>query len=410
MAFAIKQHIGSQGWVDTISTYGSIVPSTSFSASIVAVPRQVGIGCKCVKAKFSLSVACGAGKSRTFTLYQNGSPTACTVTISGATDKEATWEGSLAITQGDTLYLVHAGSGTPASSNLRWYITFISNTATQWFAAGGNNMGGTNRSPLWTDGISSSDEQTVLLFPTKLIYFGLKVVTTPAAGTEYIAYIKKNDVEVAGSRVTIVNGQTEGHVYPDASFSAGDRIQIYTDKTGSPSIQNGSFSLGFENTGSDPYSYMICNGQRHFNGDTANAVYGGFNSNSSNTNEALIDAFFPEGMKVRGMYLQIRGPTGGTDKRYTCVLRNNKTTSHFSCFVGANGSGSTPNYFKYDINHADDFTVPVEWGNVCVQCTPSGTPYSKDPVVGFWAEDYLWIGGRSTIHVSRSYWPHVAIT
>jgi hypothetical protein len=81
-------------------------------ASSIVAPRPITINALYVK----LSVAPGAGTSRTFTIYKDGAPTAATVTISG-TDTSGSITGlSVSVSAGNKIYLYSTRSGAVAAS------------------------------------------------------------------------------------------------------------------------------------------------------------------------------------------------------------------------------------------------------------------------------------------------------
>lgn len=75
-----------------------------------------------------LSTAPGAGTSRTFTLYKNGSATALTCTVSDAATTANDTTHSVSVAAGDEVSLESTLTGTPAASRLGAGLTFVATT------------------------------------------------------------------------------------------------------------------------------------------------------------------------------------------------------------------------------------------------------------------------------------------
>jgi len=84
-----------------------------------------------------LSVAPGAGNSRTFTVRLNGVGTSLAITISG-TDTSGTGAGPLSVTPGQVIAVRSTSSGSPAATAVRWSSLFEGSIGNQSMLLGGN--------------------------------------------------------------------------------------------------------------------------------------------------------------------------------------------------------------------------------------------------------------------------------
>jgi len=106
----------------TMAVFGNRVWNGSFSETVFPAGGTVS------RLRISLVHAPGAGNSRTFTLFQNGSSTALTVTISGTSTTGEDLTNSVSVAAADRLQVQQTVSGAPGTTFARWSMRWVPTT------------------------------------------------------------------------------------------------------------------------------------------------------------------------------------------------------------------------------------------------------------------------------------------
>lgn len=108
----------------TVDMYGSrLAAAPNWANSLMSVGGVLD------KLLVDMGSSPGAGKSYTFTVYQNGGATGLTVTISDTDTQGEDSSNTVTVTAGDRLTMVISTSGTPAARPGRWCATWTPTTA-----------------------------------------------------------------------------------------------------------------------------------------------------------------------------------------------------------------------------------------------------------------------------------------
>lgn len=198
-----------------------------------------------MRSRIELSVAPGAGKSRVFTLYQNGSATAHTVTISDAATSGEDTTHTIAVTAGDRLNWEQVPSGTPATS-AAYYASVFEPTTAQRAVWGGSNadaplnsateynvLGGHASDVAWT--ATETAVNTMWDIDATLKSFWIVMSASPGAGNTSRWSVVKNGVVEATSTIDLVDANTAVQVTGlNIDMAPGDLFSVSHEPISSP--------------------------------------------------------------------------------------------------------------------------------------------------------------------------------
>jgi len=189
------------------------LPGTSDVVSIAG--RLTGLN-------HTLSAAPGTGKSITFTVFKNGSPTSASVTIAD-TATSGSWTGSLNLAVGDLVYQQITYAGGPSGSITAWGAQFTATIGNQWMIGSSNISVPSNTAvryiqPNNGDGNGGAAYSATETFDVTLIgpvssatLIGLIVVVSGAPGGSWQIATRQNGATPASAPiVTISGGATTG--------------------------------------------------------------------------------------------------------------------------------------------------------------------------------------------------------
>ncbi len=232
------------------------ITSGDIAQSIIACPGSLKV------LSVVLSVAPGVGKSRTFTMYRNGSIEASTaITISGTNTTGSVTLGSpIALSAGDRVWLEMVPIGTPAATKMSFGIKYtVTNLGQcQWTSCVLSVMGTTNAryeqlngatvvGDAW-NGVATRDGNQVYLPVTSPITFSgmeVRLSGAPGATKTYKFEIEKNDTTTSPTvDVTISDPNTTGNSASDSLDAVdGDYVWMKMTPTGTPTARFASYAV-----------------------------------------------------------------------------------------------------------------------------------------------------------------------
>lgn len=167
-----------------------------------------------------LNTAPGAGNSRTFTVYKNGSTTALTLTISNTDTTGNDTTHSFTVAAGDKLALFNNDDATSAATQVSWGCVFTADTAGEFPILGGTNDDPSNSATEYitinsvngTFGTWNATEANRLAFGrtswVKNMY--VELTTAPGAGNSY-TFTLRNNAGATALSVAISEANTTGN-------------------------------------------------------------------------------------------------------------------------------------------------------------------------------------------------------
>ena len=185
----------------------------------------------------------GTGKSRTFTIRQNGADAAVTVTISGTSTTGNDTTNTVTVTIDDLICIKEVGSGGPADSDA--YISYVFDSDSLYhsvypFLISADGGGGGLQITPFSCAIGSSVMPMAGSADALTVYLS----SAPGTGKSFTYVWSKNGVNQDGTggtpntSITISNAATSGAAAAGLSWSAGDIIDFTIGSTGSPTIVN----------------------------------------------------------------------------------------------------------------------------------------------------------------------------
>lgn len=378
-----------QWWQRTLAVFA---PAASTYESLIGMGASPGVTTetqvRCIVAsagnlkllRVVLNTAPGAGNSRTFTIYKNGSGSALTVTISD-TATSALITTDVAVVAGDRLSIETARSGTPASAGDAHIAVAFEPTTTDQFSypiAWANGSAIINSIPRYNPALGSSSgtpssdtigsTKSVIPIACTLDAFYVDIRNAPGVGTDWTLILVKNGTEEASTSITISAGTTTGNVTGlGISLSVGDVLTFKVKaKTGSPTTTycgwgvrlipstTGQWILGGQTTSAPSVSatnyFPIV--------DT--------NGTSPNATETVVDIPVPFAINLIALAMIVAAaPTSG--KSWTVRSRNNAGNGNVNFTIAdAATSGN-------DGAHSDSLVLD---DLIDFSTTPSGTPTS----------------------------------
>lgn len=319
-----------------------------------------------------VNVAPGSGKSWTYTIYKNGSPTALTVTISDTALTGVDNGNSVSFAAGDRISLEQVPSGTPASSGMVTWTIQQEATDLQacLFGRADNLSNSANRFSLptyttWDAAANGAPMPTAGVFKNLYIALG----AAPGAGKSYTFELYKNGV-ATGVQVVIADAATSGSDTGNtASFSAGDTVYIQCTPAGTPTATTATGAISFDPT-VDGQSIWLSrlnapsNSATGYNGPLGPGM-GGWSATESTRNLLIEDC------TVKNLYIALTSaPGAGTSIAFN--LRKNSGSAGLSVTIAdTNTSGDN----AADVPYAQSDTISLE-------SVPTSTPTTSVLVTG----------------------------
>ena len=339
--------------------------------------------------RVDLSVAPGAGKSRTYTVYINGSASTIAVTISG-TDITGTVTGTEALVAGDLVTVEQTTAGTPATSAVQVSVAFVPTTLDNFtYPAHSNyNSGPSQITPgavpyyepllFGSDTLETAEAvghtHDLAPFAGEITAFYVKQQTVSGASKSYTYVVTINGIEQTASELTISGGAatTASVSGLHLTVNGGDTLTFKAkSQSGTPNDTRVMWATTF--VPADVGRFAI-GGHSAANPSQASATYfapfgvihHNAGSEASDVND-WIPTFSPAALDVVSFYLSL-ATAPGAGKSWAFASRKNLGAG--SLAVSVSESATTGN----DLSPADSLTTgdTLDW-----RCTPSGTPANQ---------------------------------
>lgn len=199
-----------------------------------------------------LGAAPGAGKSRTFTIYKNGSDTGLSVTISDTATEGSDTTDTISFSAGDWFTLKHTSSGTPTNSGAHWSMDVdTGSTSAVGFSTTFSDFGGgLYYLPPMNCGRGTTDATGVQSAPSPMDMtitdFAVVLEADPGSGGDGITFtITKNGTATAAT-VSIIEPATSATISGlSVSVSRGDVLEISSTAIVTPIGQRSNFGMAY---------------------------------------------------------------------------------------------------------------------------------------------------------------------
>lgn len=318
---------------------------------------------------FSRKNAPTGTKSQTYSLVQNGSTSALTVTITGTSLSGSDLSNSVSYVSGDNISLRAAPTGTPAVDNPLWCIRQTATNLQALFGVNTNNVSTTsaNFNGLQSAGAWNGGESNVYsVLPTGGVLKNLYVRISGAAsgGTAHYTFaLMRNGT--AQALTTDISGAATAGTDTTNNFSAvaGDTVSIRCTPAGTPTARNVAWSCSFQPT-SDGESVILYGDQS--NPSTTLTQYeqpqgkaSGVWSATETDRQMIVGS-----STLTAFYVKLSAAPSGTASRTLTVRKNSSATALSITISGANTTG---NISGQGISTAD-------FDSLSVEDVPSGTP------------------------------------
>ncbi|KKL85980.1 hypothetical protein LCGC14_1949290, partial [marine sediment metagenome] len=378
--------------------YESLVLDGGWTATEANVYKLVSADGFIKKLRVRLSTAPGAGKSFTFVLMLNGSPTALSVEIAdSATSGNAADE--IDVAPGDTVSIRCTPSGTPGTGNTaRWSVVFDGDTANESLILGGpgiwalHNTNTEYSQVMCGDsvkgilGILENDCRQVVPTAGTIKDFYVKLTADPGTAPDaYRFTLRLNGATVAQSLiVTITADDTTGSdLVHNLAVVAGDILTMVIEPLNSPSeTPLAAWGMTFV---ADIDGESIILGGSMIDLDNALTEYNAFSSRVNNAWSSEVPANqLGQTCTLKKLYMLLSGSPGAGNK-YTFTVRIAGADSNVVVEVA--DTATTGNSGALEDTVADDEFVSL-------QVIPDSTPTVRDAywgLVSFIAAG--WAGG-----------------
>lgn len=193
----------------------------------------------------NLNTAPGVGTSRTFTVWLNGSPTSCAVTISDNNTTGNDTSHSFAVAKDDLLSIQCTVTGSPSVAVAR-YGSFFTATDNNMFALmGASGSGAPSNSAarfnfiegVYNGGWGSTNVHFNYGPTIWLTDFGFKVVNAPTSGKSWTMAVHV-DASASELSVAVADAATGGHDTGKVVVAENSALSVAITPSGTPSTTN----------------------------------------------------------------------------------------------------------------------------------------------------------------------------
>jgi len=344
------------------TVYGGIYGRTFFDVTDDTYYREI---CPCAGTIKNLYVkltgAPGAGKSYTFTLCVNGTPSALTCTIADTDTTGSDVTNTVSVSAGGTLSLVVVPSGSPTSVCLTFATQFTPSVSGETFLSLCKPTNYTTTLEFFSFAAGSyvgdnDTNATSLVIPcagtVKKLY--TKIVTAPSApgGKTWVFTVQKNNVASALT-CTIANNETTAN---DTTHSftvvAGDRIDIDVVPANTPAAW-GAMTAGIVFLPDTAGNFILPHTKINDTPDS-NRYFPPIGDKASNATESNTAFMVPGNLVVKEMWLRIWGGAMTGSDTETITLRKGGVNTALTCTLDStnpltNNSASTITFSDYDL-------------------------------------------------------------
>lgn len=403
----IRQPIGSWEWQPVGTAVGPYAASlmacmdksTSHAAAdyeplVVASPGQLQGGV------VKLSVAPGAGRTRTFDLYKNGATAGLQFVFTGADYLKRDDAFTLDCVPGDRLWWQDANTNTPLASNVLIHHWFYNSTPKTWWASGAARCQfGYQYGTSWDAEVNGATgeyeypKDRIALFTMKVTHIRVFGKVAVPAGQSITWLLRKNYVTV-GSFVQAA-GEATASWTGSVSLAAGDNFNILPiASAGIASLLFWYVGAAFENV---DHLHATQRTSRSGIGAQTNDRWTNIAQNDYATflNEASVICYAPIGLRIRGYGIRYTGNTYviNEDRFYRTWVAQTGGVDHWQKDYKSTGV-STTSYVNYhnimDVALVDEFTTAAEWERLSIHYNKNlgsaGAPYQRDLMNSLWIE------------------------
>lgn len=320
---------------------------------------------------FQVTTPPGTGASWTMTLFQNGSPTALTCTISGTNTIASDTSHNITVTPGDTFGLNVTSTGTPAATTFPQFgMTFTDTNGGETFVAAQQTSTGPSNSTTnyisigdGTPGATLATQEMVMPAAGTLDQMYIRG-TAPGTGTSFALTVFKNGVSTGITATLSGTNVTATDLSHSVAFAAGDLITIQSVPSGTPTTGVMSFcfrfvpttpgqSLGFTREAFPGNSTTVTNYMNSF-GTTAGGT----------TTESNVYAIAPIAFTIQDLYFT--SVASGTSKSRQLIFRQNGNNTALTTTLS--GASQTTNSDTSDSISVSKLDL-IDFASV-----PTGTP------------------------------------
>lgn len=335
---------------------------TNWNATESAMQVPISENMTITDFKVIVDTAPGAGKSRAFTVRQNGADTGVTVTISD-TNTSATFSGSVSFNAGDLLTISSVPTSLPtAPGNIYWHMEW-NTTGSVYLLLGGagsatnsatnyhNVFGG--GAAAWSGSVSAAD----IPVPTGATVTKLQVASpdgAPGAGTSYAVSMRLNNTTDICT-ATISDTNTSASASGSQALAAGDVITLKEVPTGTPTSRRLAwcFSLTMTTDGESFYGYGTNVATPTTGTNYEQAL--GYGLNSWTTTESTHLMRVPA-CDIKKLYVRLSAASGvGSDRAY--MIRQNSANTTLTTTLS---NTTTGNDTTHTVTLAGDDTIDIQ--------------------------------------------------
>ncbi len=330
-----------------------------------------------VLSNFSVNVAIapGADKSWTFTLVKNGTPTTCSVAISGTSTTGQDTSHPITVAAGDTLTMKVDTVGTAASNSYpSWVFTWTPTTAGETSYGGGGGGSIVTSGYFLYLGVAtpvSTEGPCQIIMPCagtwKNLHFSVK--DAPGAGKNFTITARKGGVDQALAAVisgTATTGSDTAHSF---TVAAGDLVSFKATSDSTSWLRlNWAATFVPDDTSQ---SVLFCNTNTAF---TSSTTYGQSSGDTAWGTTEIRKMLAMAGWIIKNIYAAM--PTApGTGKSCTFSLRTNGGDASPS-LSAAIADAATQANASADVTLAD-------WDVIDTKLVTSGSPSNNSPQVSY---------------------------
>ena len=360
--------------------------STIWNADTTLRDIVVTESCSISQLNVQVATAPGAGsptKSRTYTLYKNGSPTALTTTISATAVTNSDSTNRVPCVAGDRISLRITTANTPATAGDEYWNMLVSANNAMVLAANGTNLVITsdavryfNPNGGYVETYATVETDFQIIVPTsgtlKNLYINLSAAPGAAASAKSYAFaLMLNGVATALTATVLETVTTANDTSNTVAVSAGDVISMrVTTSAVSPTTSQPTVSMSFAPTVLGQSFFGFGNAQG--TGSTTVTRYEqtlsvGLNA-AWNVTESLKYMMIGAYLMTK-IYAKVTTDPGGAGKTWTITLRNNAATTGLTVALTTTAIGNTtanvlPTAFQFQSLEAAPTSTPAATGGV----------------------------------------------
>ena len=312
----------------------------------------------------------GAGKTWTFTIMKNGSPTALTCSIGGDTDTEGEdTSHTVSVSAGNRLTLRSTSSGSPTARNATWCFGFSGDIAKESLFLGYCDAYKLQSRFSGIAGlfVSSADEDNDyqrIPVAGKIKNLFVQMLQAPGTGAEAYKYtLRLNKVSTNLTATITGTDKTGNNTINEVAVTADDKVGLYIEPLNSPDKSTVVF-FGFTFVADTDGESCVLGGQ--VTSPSVNDV--SFTSITSSGVAFVSDettAFqLTRPCLLKNLYVEVEGTPGGSSSWDITVRKNGVDTDLTVNIAGAAITGS----------NTSDSVLFDTFDYVNVEITPNNTP------------------------------------